>query len=54
MADNLSKVLGNKVEQAVTDPDKTKQTIFTQHVPLLVVGKLTPKGTMVWLSTLFD
>ena len=43
MADNLSKVSGNKVEQAAAGPDKIKQAVLGPHVSLLVEGKVTPK-----------
>ena len=43
MADNLSKVSGNKVEQAVAGQDKIEQVVLGPHVSLLVEGRMTPK-----------
>ena len=54
MADNLSKVSGNKVEHVAAGQNKIEQAVLGPHVSLLVEGKVTPKCTMLWLSQLFD
>ena len=43
MADILSKLSGNKVEQAAAVPDKIELVMLGSHVSLLVEEKVTPK-----------